>query len=298
MPTVTLEQWQTLISVVDKGGYAAAAEAMNKSQSTVSYAIQKLENSLNVRAFAIAGRKAILTPAGKALYQRAKGLLEEANQMETQAHQFAEGWEPELRIAMDALFPEWIMLDVIEEFIKERPLTRIKLMETVLSGTDEALLKKHADLVIGSRIPPGFLGDPLLLVSFHLVASPSHPLHQLNRPLNYQDLRLYRQLVIKDSGSRDLDSGWLGAQHRLTVGHIRTSIDAACKGLGYAWFPTLKIQQEIKEGRLKPLNLEIGNKRDVQLNLIYSAGDYAGPAAKLFGNLLSTRMAKIMDSDF
>ncbi|MEM5535091.1 LysR family transcriptional regulator [Neptuniibacter pectenicola] len=293
MPAVTLDQWQTLIAVVDKGGYAAAAEVLNKSQSTVSYAIQKLESSLNIRAFSIDGRRAILTPAGKTLYQRAKVLLEEANQLETQAQQFSEGWEPELRIAMDTLFPEWVMLDVIDQFIQAHPLTRIELMETVLSGTDEALLKKEADIVIGGRIPPGFLGDPILLVNFCAVASPNHPLHQLNRPLNYQDLRLHRQLVVKDSGSRDLDAGWLGAQHRLTLGHLRISIDAACKGLGYAWFPTLKIQHELDQGQLKPLNLDVGGKRDVQLNLIYSAGDYAGPAAKLFGSLLTTHTANI-----
>ncbi|KXJ53064.1 MAG: LysR family transcriptional regulator [Neptuniibacter sp. Phe_28] len=293
MPAVTLDQWQTLIAVVDKGGYAAAAEVLNKSQSTVSYAIQKLESSLNIRAFSIDGRRAILTPAGKTLYQRAKVLLEEANQLETQAQQFSEGWEPELRIAMDTLFPEWVMLDVIDQFIQAHPLTRIELMETVLSGTDEALLKKEADIVIGGRIPPGFLGDPILLVNFCAVASPNHPLHQLNRPLNYQDLRLHRQLVVKDSGSRDLDAGWLGAQHRLTLGHLRISIDAACKGLGYAWFPTLKIQHELNQGQLKPLNLDVGGKRDVQLNLIYSAGDYAGPAAKLFGSLLTTHTANI-----
>jgi DNA-binding transcriptional LysR family regulator len=293
MPAVTLDQWQTLIAVVDKGGYAAAAEVLNKSQSTVSYAIQKLESSLNIRAFSIDGRRAILTPAGKTLYQRAKVLLEEANQLETQAQQFSEGWEPELRIAMDTLFPEWVMLDVIDQFIQAHPLTRIELMETVLSGTDEALLKKEADIVIGGRIPPGFLGDPILLVNFCAVASPNHPLHQLNRPLNYQDLRLHRQLVVKDSGSRDLDAGWLGAQHRLTLGHLRISIDAACKGLGYAWFPTLKIQHELDQGQLKPLNLDVGGKRDVQLNLIYSAGDYTGPAAKLFGSLLTTHTANI-----
>mgnify|MGYP001125812371 FL=1 len=293
MPAVTLDQWQTLIAVVDKGGYAAAADVLNKSQSTVSYAIQKLESSLNIRAFSIDGRRAMLTPAGKTLYQRAKVLLEEANQLETQAQQFSEGWEPELRIAMDTLFPEWVMLDVIDQFIQAHPLTRIELMETVLSGTDEALLKKEADIVIGGRIPPGFLGDSILLVNFCAVASPNHPLHQLNRPLNYQDLRLHRQLVVKDSGSRDLDAGWLGAQQRLTLGHLRISIDAACKGLGYAWFPTLKIQHELDQGQLKPLNLDVGGKRDVQLNLIYSAGDYAGPAAKLFGSLLTTHTANI-----
>ena len=57
MIKVTLEQWQSLIAVVENGGYAAAAEKMNKSQSSISYAIQKLESTLEVQAFKVEGRK-------------------------------------------------------------------------------------------------------------------------------------------------------------------------------------------------------------------------------------------------
>lgn len=292
MPQVTLEQWQTLIAVVENEGYASAAEAMNKSQSSVSYAIQKLESTLNIRAFKVEGRKAVLTDAGKALYRKARVLVEEARQMESLAEQFAEGWEPEIRIAMDTLFPDWLMMEVIDQFTQQRPLTRIELRETVLSGTDEALLRKEADLVIGGRIPPGFLGDPVLNIEFIAVASPEHALHKLNRPLDYQDLRLHRQLVVKDSGSRDIDAGWLGADQRLTVSHLRTSIEAACKGLGYAWYPKLKIQKELDEKSLKPLLLNVGGKRNIQLNMIYADGNYAGPATKLFGKLLQARLDK------
>lgn len=293
MPQVTLEQWQTLIAVVDNQGYASAAEAMNKSQSTVSYAIQKLESSLNIRAFRVEGRRAVLTDAGKALYRKAKVLVEEARQMETLAEQFAEGWEPEIRIAMDTLFPDWLIMEVIDQFTQQRPLTRIELRETVLSGTDEALLRKEADIVIGGRIPPGFLGDPILNVEFVAVASPTHPLHKLNRPLDYQDLRLHRQLVVKDSGSRDMDAGWLGAEQRLTLSNLHTSVNAASKGLGYAWYPKLKIKQQLQSGVLKPLQLSVGGKRNVQLNMIYADGNYAGPATKLFGSLLAKCLAGI-----
>ena len=292
MSQVTLEQWQALIAVVEHDGYAQAAEALSKSQSSVSYAIQKLETALGLRAFNIKGRKAALTPAGKMLYQRASVLVAEAKEVEALASRFAAGWEAEIRIAMDTLFPEWLMLDVIETFTQSYPLTRISLHETVLSGTDEALLRKEADLVIGGRVPPGFLGDPLLGITFTAVASADHPLHQLQHPITYEDLRQHRQLVIKDSGSRDMDAGWLGAQQRLTLSHIQTSISAACRGLGYAWFPELKIKEELQEGRLVPLSLATGGKRHLSLNLILAEGSFAGPACKKFAELLKERVSE------
>jgi DNA-binding transcriptional LysR family regulator len=50
------------MAVVDTGGYAQAAEALHKSQSSVTYAVQKLESVLGIKAFEIQGRTAILTP--------------------------------------------------------------------------------------------------------------------------------------------------------------------------------------------------------------------------------------------
>src|SRR5436190_939679 len=60
-PRITLEQWQALVAVVDAGGYAQAAEQLHKSQSSVTYLVQKLESLLDVKAFEIKGRKAALT---------------------------------------------------------------------------------------------------------------------------------------------------------------------------------------------------------------------------------------------
>jgi DNA-binding transcriptional LysR family regulator len=41
MPHITLEQWQSLIAVVDTGGYAQAAKKLCKSQSAITYAVKK-----------------------------------------------------------------------------------------------------------------------------------------------------------------------------------------------------------------------------------------------------------------
>ena len=60
-PYLSLDQWRALIAVVDAGGYAQAAEALHKSQSSISYAVHKIESVLGVRAFEIHGRKAVLS---------------------------------------------------------------------------------------------------------------------------------------------------------------------------------------------------------------------------------------------
>jgi len=278
-PRISLEQWRALLAVVDAGGYAQAAEALHKSQSAVTYAVQKLESLLEVKVFEVVGRKAHLTPTGEVLYRRAKALLEEASVLEGAAGSLAAGWESELRLAMEIIFPTWVLLQCFARFGEERPQTRIELYETVISGTEEALLQRKVDLAICSQIPPGFVGDPLMRLRFIAMAHPDHPLHQLGRELTLQDLRKHRHLVIRDTGSQRRSGSWVGAEQSWTVGQKATSIHAACMGLGFAWYPEETVRNELERGLLKPLPLREGGERWGDLYLVYADRDYAGPGA-------------------
>jgi len=247
-PRISLEQWRALLTVVDAGGYAQAAAVLHKSQSAVTYAVQKIEALLGVKAFEVTGRKARLTQTGEVLYRRAKSLLEEAGALEVAAGQLAAGWEPELRLAVEIVFPTWLLLQCFARFGEERPQTHIELYETVLSGTEEALMQRRVDLAICSRIPPGFAGDPLMRLRFIAMAHPAHPLHQIGRELTLQDLRKHRHLVIRDTGSQRRSGGWLGAEQGWTVSHKATSIHAAGMGLGFAWYAEETVRGELERG--------------------------------------------------
>ncbi len=286
-PRISLEQWRALQAVVDAGGYAQAAARLHKSQSAITYAVQKIQAQLRVRLFELQGRKARLTSAGEILYRRATALLEEAQLLEGAALHLAHGWESELRLAVEVVFPTWLLLRCFALFAEEQPDTRIELYETVLSGTEEALMQRRVELAICSLVPPGFTGDALMRMRFIAAAHPDHPLHRLKRRLTLQDLRKYRQLVIRDSGSqRSRSAPWLGAEQRWTVSHKATQIHAAGMGLGFAWFAQDTIRSELEHGVLKPLPLREGAERSAELYLVYADSDYAGPGARRLAGLI------------
>ncbi|HEY9546808.1 MAG TPA: LysR family transcriptional regulator, partial [Solimonas sp.] len=108
-PKISLEQWRALTAVVEVGGYAQAAEALNKTQSTITYAVQKIESLLGLKIFEIQGRKAQLTREGEVLYQRAQTLLSEAAALERGAGSLAAGWEAEIKLAAEIVFPTWLL---------------------------------------------------------------------------------------------------------------------------------------------------------------------------------------------
>ena len=278
-PRISLEHWRSLLAVVDAGGYAQAAEALHKSQSAVTYAVQRIEELLGVKAFEVVGRKAHLTPTGEVLYRRAKALLEEAGALEGAAGSLAAGWESELRLAVEIIFPTWLLLQCFARFAEERPQMRIELYESVLSGTEEALLQRKVDLAICSHVPPGFVGDSLMRLRIIAAAHPEHPLHQLGRELTVQDLRKHRHLIIRDTGSQRRSGTSLGAEQSWTVSHKATSIHAAVMGLGFAWFAEDTVRGELERGVLKPLPLREGGERWADLYLVFADRDYAGPGA-------------------
>ena len=288
---ITLDQWHALIAVVDEGGYAAAAEALEKSQSAISYAVQKIESELGVRAFALEGRRAKLTETGDLLYRQAKMLVAEAGRIEKTAIQFGHGWEPMVRITADGLFPADFVLCALVELAEESPLTRVEFQETILSGAEEALLRHETDIAITGRVPPGFMGDPLLRVRFLAVASPDHPLlHQGD--LELDDLRPHRQLVVRDSGRRRLDSGWLGAEQRWTFSHGTARANALLRGLGFAWVPENEITNELAAGTLRTLPMRQGAERYQELYLVYADGQYAGRAARYVGERIKENVLR------
>lgn len=283
---VTLEQWQALLAVVDQGGYAKAADALGKSQSAVSYAIQRLEEALALSVFRIEGRRAVLTAAGELLYQRAQLLLNSAQATEEAARELAQNWQANISLAVDVCFPDETLFAALSRFGEAFPLTRVSLLETVLSGSNDALFRRQASLAICTSLPAGFNGDAIGQLTFVAVAAPSHPLHRLKRPLTLSDLRGQRQLVVRDSGRQRVDAGWLGAEQRWTLSHLATSIKAAEAGLGFAWYPEAKIQQQLASGRLKPLPLAEGDKRYASLYLVYADGDFVSPVCQQLGEML------------
>jgi len=286
-PRISLEQWRALIAVVEAGGYAQAAERLNKSQSTISYAVHKLQDLLGIKALNVVGRKAELSAAGRMLYRRGKALLAEAERLERAAQRISEGWEAELRLAAEIIFPTWRLLACLAQLSEEQPDMRVQLHESVLGGTTELLNSGRVDLAIASSIPAGFVGDPLTRVRFIAAAAPSHPLHRLGRPVTTEDLRHHRHLIVRDSGSQaPEDEAYRVTDRRWTVSAKATSLRAACMGLGFAWYAEEIIHEELDAGVLAPLPLVEGAERWATLYLVYADADAAGPGARRLATLL------------
>jgi DNA-binding transcriptional LysR family regulator len=281
LPKTSLEQWAVLAAVVDAGGFAQAAAALNRSQSAISYAIARLQESLDLPLLATEGRKSVLTPHGKTLLARSRALVKDLGTLELLARSLKQGWESELKLVVDAAFPRARLLDIVGELQSTCPSTQIQLADVVLSGAEQALTEGSADVVVTSHVPPGFLSDWLLDVKFVAVARPDHPLLLLERDLTTDDLVRHVQAVVRDSGTlHPRDDGWLGAERRFTVSSMEASLATILAGLAYAWLPEHMLADQLQSGALRRLPLVTGASRNVSLNLVLVQSNVPGPAAR------------------
>lgn len=289
-PVVTLDQWHIFKTVVEYGSFQKAADNLLKSQSSISYAIQKMQDSLGIRLFEQQGRRAVLTLVGKQMLQRADALLSQAASIEKLANEYSEGWEPQLNIMVTQTFPHQLINQALAEFSQRCTVTSIDLQRGSLSGVNDAAVYGTADLIITNQIPAGFTGERLCNIQLTRVVRKDHPLNQPGLVLSRADLKPYAQIVVRDSSvHRSVDAGWLGADQRWTVGNFYESLELVKNGLGYAVVPVDRVVTELAGGEVVELQVEEQGRIDLTQFLVCVNKSTLGAAGQLFCQLLKEK---------
>ena len=264
---ITLESLQVLHTVAQKGSFSAAAKALHRVPSSITYAISQLEQRLGVTLFDRNGHQAQLTIEGEALLRDGRDLLSMANGIEQNVRRIATGWEAELRIAVGDIVPIQRLLALCERFYDIAPDTRLKLTKEVLGGTWDALVSDRADLVIGAPgdAPPGggHAAAPMGELEFVFVIAPHHPLATQPEPLSNEQIRQHRGVAAADTSQylSPRTFGLLPGQSVLTVPDLQMKREVQLKGLGVGRLPYHLIAEDIAEGRLIVKETEDGGRQ-------------------------------------
>ena len=259
---ITLDALQTLDAIERRHSFAAAAEELHRVPSAVSYTINKLEEDLGVELFDRSRRKAELTAIGRLVLEQGRHILKASHALAAQARQAANGWEVELRICIESVLSCDAIYDLIEEFQHIQPKTQIRLIEEVLSGSWDALIDDRCDLVIGAEgaaPASGFAQHALGQVIFDFAVAAGHPLTQLPTPLPASAILDYPTVIVSDSSQRlaTRSAGLLDGRSRIYVPSIEHKIAAQRKGLGVGYLPRHRIMQQLAQGQLEILTLDV-----------------------------------------
>lgn len=286
-PKSTLEQWRILQAVVDHGGYSHAAEVLNKSQSSLNHAVAKLQNQLGVQLLEVKGRKAFLTDAGEVMLRRSRHLTQNVQDLEDLALNINQHWEPEITLAVDLAYPKHLLYPVLKTFYPDSRGSRLKIIDTVITGTEEAINDAWADLVISHILPKGYLGEAIAEINFIAVCHPEHQLAKIEGAVDPNELSQHLQLVIKDtSQTPEENRGWLKSESRWTVSQFHTAIDLLLEGMGFCWLPEHTVKHLTCRGELTKLSIKGSSFRKVISYLVQPKPDDIGPGTTLLYDLI------------
>ncbi|WP_298442913.1 LysR family transcriptional regulator [uncultured Ferrimonas sp.] len=286
-PNTTIEQWRILQAVVDHGGYSQAAAALNKSQSSLNHAVAKLQQLLGVQLLEVKGRKAQLTKQGEVLLRRSRALTQGIEQLETLADNLEQGWEPEINVSREILYPTEALYQALSHFYPKSRGSRVVLIDNVISGSTAAIENRQFDLVITGRVPKGYRGIPLGIVRLLLVCAPNHPLSQETQ-IDENLLAQQLQIVIRDTGAdanKDL-VGWLKSEQRWTFSNFHEAMAILRRGVGFCWIPDHLAQPAIDAGELIELTQASVGGAVVPISLVIPEPEKLGPAASEFADML------------
>lgn len=263
MHKTTLEQWGLLDKVVQLGSFARAAEATNRSQSSVSYNLGLLHERLGVMLFEQVGRKAELTPVGEALLNQVRPLLRAFDYVEARAATLRNGERSRLDLVVDSIFPRSILFSILRQFQQRHPYVQVNLTEVLENEANNT----DADIMVLTRRQDiTGRGEWLMNIDFVAVAHRDHPLHQLNLNLSEEVLSQYPLIRIAEADAPPAQR--LAATEYWTFSTFDAAIEAVLFQVGYGWLPEERIAGHLASGILKTLPLSHGIRRVTPLHLL------------------------------
>ena len=281
---LTLDQMRVLVAVAETGSFSAAARKLGRVQSAISQAVQTLEAALGTTLFDRSGKVPRLNDAGRVILADARRLLDGAEALKARAESIAVDLEPELTLAVDAIFPIGVLMLSLKALSKVFPTLPVTLYTEGLGGAEQRLRDGVAR--IGLYVPFGTIGENrdteyLITIPTAPVVASDHPLASMPGPLGREVLEQAVQLVLTDrTPVTNGLSGGIVSHRTWRFADLTTRLDFLLAGFGWCHMPLHMVREHIEAGRLKMLDLKEKSGRDFAIHVINERGRPPGRAGR------------------
>jgi len=281
---VTLDQLKMLVQIAETGSVLAAAEALHRTQPTLSVAIRKLEDELGLALLARDQYRARLTPAGERVCRQAREVLRQGARLTDLAAHLASGHEAKLCIAIEESCPVPLVLEVLRQLEKKYPQTEIELVGERLWGALERLETNEAEIAITPWFEENIRlqSFPFSRVQMVPVAVPDFLPQLAVRPLSLHELKGKVQVVVRDSSRqpRQRSLGVVDEGRRWLVNDHQTKKQILLAGMGWGRLQEHMIVDELQSGQLVVLQIEdYGDSPQIEIRVARRRDEAIGPVA-------------------
>jgi DNA-binding transcriptional LysR family regulator len=253
------ESIKAFTQVVEASGFAAAARQMGLSRSAVNKLVINLEQDLHTQLLHRTTRTVTPTDAGRAFYQRCKGILADLAEAELALTQLQEEPKGKLRINGPMTFGTLYLGPIVANFLDQYPEVEVEL---TLNDRFIDPIEEGFDVTVRIAQPPQ---DSRLIVH-HLAPSPvilcAAPAYLKQRGIPTQPKELKDHACLH-YGHVTQDYVWtlIGPEHTEHV-QVRGPLccnngeglrAAALAALGVVMLPVFIVSEDLNQGRLQPV---------------------------------------------
>jgi LysR family hydrogen peroxide-inducible transcriptional activator len=194
---MTLTELRYIVAVARERHFGRAAEACHVSQPTLSVAIKKLEEELDVKLFERGSSEVSLTPLGEAIVEQAQGVIEKAQGIREIAKRGKDPLAGPLRLGLIYTIGPYLLPRLVRQAIALTPQMPLMLQEHFTAKLLDLLRTGELDCAIMAEPFPdaGLAVAPLYDEPFMVAVPASHPL-ALRQQISAAELKLETMLLL------------------------------------------------------------------------------------------------------
>lgn len=194
---MTLTELRYIVAVARERHFGRAAEACFVSQPTLSVAVKKLEEELDVKLFERGSNEVSVTPLGEEIIRQAQSVLEQAQSIKEIAKRGKDPLAGPLRLGVIYTIGPYLLPDLVRNAIAEVPQMPLMLQENFTARLLDMLRSGELDCaILAEPFPDTNLALAPLYDEPFLVAVPrSHPLASHER-INAEELKQETMLLL------------------------------------------------------------------------------------------------------
>ena len=194
---MTLTELRYIVAVARERHFGRAAEACFVSQPTLSVAVKKLEEELDVRIFERGGSEVSVTPLGEALVRQAQVVIEQAAALKEIAKSGKDPLSGPLKLGIIYTIGPYLLPDLVRQAIERVPQMPLMLQENFTVKLLDMLRSGEIDCAIMAEPFPdaGLAVAPLYDEPFMVAVPKSHPLAK-RKKVSAQELKQETMLLL------------------------------------------------------------------------------------------------------
>lgn len=288
------------VTVVERGSFAAAAEHLGLSRTAASRLVMDLEANLGATLLNRTTRRISLTQVGEAYVSRAKAILEQIEEADSEAGRQSTQPKGRLRLSAPMSFGIRHLAPRLKDYMTTYPDMQLDL---VLNDRQVDLVDEGFDLAIriGRLAPSSLIARKIALSRLILCAAPSYLRHQ-GEPDTLSDLSAHTCLGYPYWSGRD---AWtfsaadgcihtIPVKNRLWCNNGDALMNAAISGLGVVLQPDFIVHQAIREGGLVEILSDFSGP-EIDIHAVYAPSVFMPIRTRSFIDFLVMSFAKEAD---